>query len=424
MPENPPNGKTSRDNSKPTPLTWFKFRLDDYLRKTRGLSVTEHGAYFRMLLMFYQDMGEPLPLDSTAVCREIVALTPDEQAAVETILQRYWRQTDAGYVNDTALEVIAEWVALSQMRRKSGAKGGRPKKRETTRGPETRVGSGRKPNANQMESKRKPKQKQIEIERENKKEIDKPQNTYTPPTPSKPSEQPAVEPGERVCDRGDINELLETILKVYPETAGTNEPRTARAIADRLQDGYSPDDLVSAAKRYTRRCEATGQWSMRAQNFYGEAANVDDKWLVPTSKADRAEQEQQRVLDDIRTEARNGDRKPCPHRAVIEERGVLVCAACREVMEEPERKDNTMSEQPNELTVEPVGTGDTRECEHPGEQCKIVSMTDLDGHSGMYALCRVCGGAVEVSKGDDGEWWPADGATMQRAAVGYMEAIG
>ena len=86
-------------------MNFYKRFIGDYQRKTGHLSICEHGAYALMLDAHY-GTGKPLPPDISKVCRLIRAITAEEQEAVTTVLDQFWKPTEGGWVNKRALEEI------------------------------------------------------------------------------------------------------------------------------------------------------------------------------------------------------------------------------------------------------------------------------------------------------------------------------
>lgn len=108
-------------------MNWYKHHLGDYAKATAHLSILEHGVYLLMLHHHYATEA-PLPTEPAVICRIIRASSKTELAAVVAILQRFWRQTEEGWVNDRALEEFAAADELRRVNRKKGKLGGRPKK--------------------------------------------------------------------------------------------------------------------------------------------------------------------------------------------------------------------------------------------------------------------------------------------------------
>lgn len=75
-------------------LSWYPFYPGDYARDTRDLSCCEHGCY--RLLLDHSWANGPLPDDLDRLTR-IAANPPPE--TVRFVLQRYWQQTDVGWIN-------------------------------------------------------------------------------------------------------------------------------------------------------------------------------------------------------------------------------------------------------------------------------------------------------------------------------------
>ena len=86
-------------------VNFYKHFIGDYARDTQHLTMVEHGAY-RLMLDGYYATGKPLPDDSARLYRMLGAMDRAEQAAVETILAEFWRQTPDGWVNKRATKEI------------------------------------------------------------------------------------------------------------------------------------------------------------------------------------------------------------------------------------------------------------------------------------------------------------------------------
>lgn len=70
----------------------------DYLRDTQHLSMSEHGAYFR-LLMFCWDQRGPAPLDERRLCGICNARSGDEIEAMRRVLAEFFVRMEDGYYN-------------------------------------------------------------------------------------------------------------------------------------------------------------------------------------------------------------------------------------------------------------------------------------------------------------------------------------
>lgn len=102
-------------------MNFYQHHIGDYLTATAHLSLLEHGAYRRMLDVYYST-EKPLPLDRKAVYRLALARSKEEQGAVDVILDEYFTETDSGWLNHRCEHEIG----LCNKNRDNGKKGGRP----------------------------------------------------------------------------------------------------------------------------------------------------------------------------------------------------------------------------------------------------------------------------------------------------------
>jgi len=89
-----------------TAINFFKLYIGDYQRDTAHLTVTEHGAYLLMLQHYYAT-EKPLPVGK-ALHRMLRAQEKAERDAIDQVAKLFWKQTDAGLVNERANEEIAK----------------------------------------------------------------------------------------------------------------------------------------------------------------------------------------------------------------------------------------------------------------------------------------------------------------------------
>ncbi|HYN54375.1 MAG TPA: YdaU family protein [Methylotenera sp.] len=108
-------------------MNFYKRYVGDIQRDTGHLSLSEFGAYDRLLDHYYAT-EQPLPADFDACCRIARAMTKDERKAVLSILKQFFKLTDAGYVQGRAEKEIADAQPAMVSARLNGQKGGRPKK--------------------------------------------------------------------------------------------------------------------------------------------------------------------------------------------------------------------------------------------------------------------------------------------------------
>lgn len=96
-------------------MAWYAHYMSDYDRDTQHLSLTENGAYQR-LLSYYYDKRRPLPADSPTLFRICRAFTPDEQAAVQAVLGQFFNQQSDGWHQKRADEEIEKAKEISAVR--------------------------------------------------------------------------------------------------------------------------------------------------------------------------------------------------------------------------------------------------------------------------------------------------------------------
>lgn len=89
-------------------MHYYKRHLGDYGAATSHLSLAEHGAYNGMLDMYYIN-EKPLPADKSRIYRLLRALTDDEKAAVDQVLEDFFQLTGDGYRHKRVEEEIAKF---------------------------------------------------------------------------------------------------------------------------------------------------------------------------------------------------------------------------------------------------------------------------------------------------------------------------
>jgi uncharacterized phage protein (TIGR02220 family) len=124
-------------------MNYYERWCADYVKKTLGLRMLEHGAYTRLLDAYYIGNG-PLPDHLPTLFTIAGASTKDERAAVQKIVDQYFPLgSDGMRHNERADEEIAKYYKRIEASHVNGSKGGRPR----TRNP---AGFARKPNGNPM----------------------------------------------------------------------------------------------------------------------------------------------------------------------------------------------------------------------------------------------------------------------------------
>ena len=96
-------------------MNWYKHHLGDYIKKTRHLSLLEHGAYRQLLDMQYLT-EKPLPSDVNLIFKSTGAETALEQTVICRVIKEFFRKTRWGYINDRAMEEITAFQSVSKER--------------------------------------------------------------------------------------------------------------------------------------------------------------------------------------------------------------------------------------------------------------------------------------------------------------------
>ena len=118
-------------------LSWYPRYTGDYSRKTKHLSMLEHGAY-TLLLDHYYATGKPLFFSNASGNAELMpdhsrlyrlcsAISKEEQNAVDSVLAMFFEMTPEGYINKKARETIEKQKAAHDRRVNAGRKGGKQK---------------------------------------------------------------------------------------------------------------------------------------------------------------------------------------------------------------------------------------------------------------------------------------------------------
>lgn len=102
---------------------WYAFYPEKYRRRTAGLTMVQDGCY-RRLMDHYYETAEPLPANADELLRICRAFAPDEQAALQFILHRYFVLGDDGWHHLTIDEEIIKRLDLSKTRSEAGKKKG------------------------------------------------------------------------------------------------------------------------------------------------------------------------------------------------------------------------------------------------------------------------------------------------------------
>ena len=126
-------------------MNYYSFHIGDYLSATAHLSIIEHGAYRRLLDIYYIHES-PLPDDVKQIYRLVGARGKEEREAVDSVLAEFFQSTPEGFRHDRCDHEIA----LCNKNRANGKKGGRPSKNQNPK--ETQTKTQPKPKTNPTET--------------------------------------------------------------------------------------------------------------------------------------------------------------------------------------------------------------------------------------------------------------------------------
>lgn len=286
-------------------MNYYPRYMGDYQSDTMHLSMTEDGAYTRLLDHYY-GKGKPLPGDLKQLCRIARALDKIEQDAVAAVADEFFPVGPDGLRHNARADTeIAKWQVMAERNREVGKTGGRPKKKPADNPSgspeETQVVSAVNPTGNpdgNHDGSKKAHSGNPDVTQVGTQTIThkKPSPTPTPtptldPSPDEHSERAkevALEP-QRVREGKDLQADpaeggIARIRAAYPQRAGRTDWDRAEHFCHVLIERHSQtwDGLEEAVKRYAAFSEATGatrtQHVMMPGNFFGAP---DKPWSQP-----------------------------------------------------------------------------------------------------------------------------------------------
>lgn len=107
-------------------MHYYKKHIKDYIADTSHLTMLEHGAY-NILIDTYVITEQPLTLDLDKLFRKVCAKTEDEQKAIVSILDEFFKKTDDGYTHKRIASEIKTYIEIGERSRENGKKGGKPR---------------------------------------------------------------------------------------------------------------------------------------------------------------------------------------------------------------------------------------------------------------------------------------------------------
>jgi uncharacterized protein YdaU (DUF1376 family) len=102
-------------------MHYYQFNIGNYRRKTEHLTHLEHGIYRRLIDAYYLDDG-PLCGDKAKLMRSHMIRTPDEERALENILEEFFTLENGFYRHSDCDDRIAKYQEKSEKARQSAKK--------------------------------------------------------------------------------------------------------------------------------------------------------------------------------------------------------------------------------------------------------------------------------------------------------------
>lgn len=220
-------------------MHYFKRNIGDYHKKAGRLSMLEHGAYTLLMDACYDRERFPTKEEAIDWCW---ARTPEEIAAVEFVLTRFFVLVDGLYTQERIAEEIEAFYKKSE------------------------------------------KNKQIALEREAKRRTERARSEHETCTDGhlttnqepltknqEPKEKPLVPSGD---DTVGYSAEFETCWAKYPKRAGGNSKKAAhKAWAARIREGVTAEVLDAAVQAYASEMIAKGkvgtEYVKQAATFFG-----------------------------------------------------------------------------------------------------------------------------------------------------------
>ena len=197
-------------------MNYYSHHIGDYLSATAHLTLLEHGAYRRMIDVYYIHESA-LPLDRKQVYRLVGARTKEEREAVDSVLEEFFTESEEGWIQSRCDHEIS----LCNKNRENGKKGGRPS------------GSGN-PKKTQTKPKQEPK------ENPNETQTESPPSPHHPITPS-----PELSLSEKAAAAAE------------PESQGSKAPPPLPAESERAKALAVRFDKLESARGISRRATSS-----------------------------------------------------------------------------------------------------------------------------------------------------------------------
>lgn len=292
-------------------MNYYPRYMGDFQSATMHLSMTEDGAYNRLLDHYYSK-GKPLPADLRQLYRIARATEKFEQLAVDVVAEEFFPVGPDGLRhNDRADEEIAKWQVMAERNREVGKSGGRPRKKPTGNPDgfpeETKMVSSTEPRNNPGGSRG---ETQMGGPEETQSITQKKPSPDPTPDPEKKNQNQIQNQREDARAREDANrtdtnlpddatkrERMAALKSIYPMGIYREHEwlNVERLIDQHLEDGHAWDVIYAGTERYAAQQGAKGsigtQFVLSPAKFFartpGKPPMFLDAFPLPATKADQ-----------------------------------------------------------------------------------------------------------------------------------------
>lgn len=115
-------------------MKYYRHSIGDYDSATLHLSLMEHGAYLRLIHLYYR-LEQAIPGDLDRVCKLISARSRREKEAVTRVLGEFFEMHDGLYVNERCEAEICRVEDLSRVNTENASLGGKALKHKKLKVP-------------------------------------------------------------------------------------------------------------------------------------------------------------------------------------------------------------------------------------------------------------------------------------------------
>lgn len=256
-------------------MNYYAFHIGDYASATRHLSWEEDLAYRRLLDAYYT-REEPIPSDQRQAWRLVLASTPEQRAAVDSVLAEFFILTEGGYRHERC---EAEIAAAKDKREKASQSA-------KTRWSNAKRGQGQM----QTDSERNANAQDSACER-----MDSQSEGNAPNPNPNPNPNPKGEVNNKSSDYPDE---FERAWSAYPKRPGASKRDAFKAWAARVKSGASPDAIAAGVIRYAGYCQANKtepQFIKQPSTFFGPGEHYLSDWHVSPDQIGRRNQHDRRA---------------------------------------------------------------------------------------------------------------------------------